>query len=290
MKYFSTKDNKELFNFSDIVISGTAQDGGLYIPEFIPNINNKLNDWKNLSYVDLAVEVISLFATDIDKDEIKKCVQVAYSNFTENIIEIKKLEDKLYILELFHGSTLSFKDYAMQFLGQIVDLILSKKLLKKHVITATSGDTGPAAIYGFKDCKWIDITVYYPKNGVSTFQENQMLSIKQNNIKVIGLDCSFDECQNLVKEEFKNDKSNNLMTVNSINMGRIIAQIVYYVKLYLDLDQKKLNCFVPTGNFGNIFAGFFAKQMGIDINLHICVNDNDTLYRFYTPEFTNQNQ
>lgn len=282
MQYFSIRNNQKLFNFKDIVTSGTAEDGGLYIPEFIPKIDKEtLENWKKLSYIELATEIISLFATDIDKNDIQDCCRTAYSNFNTEILMLNKLEDNLYLLELFHGPTLSFKDYALQFLGQIVDLILSERQIKKQIITATSGDTGPAAIYGFKDCKWIDIKVYYPKNGVSKFQEEQMLLVKQNNVQVIGMECSFDKCQKLVKDEFASSQAGDLMTVNSINIGRIIAQIVYYFWTYLKLDQQNLNFYVPTGNFGNIFAGFLAKQMGIDINLNICVNENDTLYRFY---------
>jgi threonine synthase len=282
MHYVSTRDSEKSYNFKDIVISGTAIDGGLYIPNYIPKVNKEiLANWKKLSYIDLAVEIISLFINDINKNDIKSCCKNAYLNFDKDILKFNKLENSLYLLELFHGPTLSFKDYALQFLGKMIDFILSQRRLHKQIIIATSGDTGPAAIYGFKDCKWVDIKVYYPKNGISKFQEEQMLSIKQDNIKIIALTGSFDRCQECVKEEFLNDKSGELMTVNSINFGRIIAQIVYYFWTYLKLEDKVVNFYVPTGNFGNIFAGFLAKKMGIDIKLNICVNENDTLYRFY---------
>lgn len=282
MQYISTRSDISSHKFKDIIISGTAKDGGLYIPKFIPKINKETFEiWKKLSYIELATKIISLFTTDFDTNDILECCKKAYANFDKDILKLNKLENNLCLLEVFHGPTLSFKDYALQFLGQIVNFILSEKQVKKQIITATSGDTGPAAIYGFKDCKWIDIKVYYPKNGISQFQEEQMLSIKQKNVEVVGLHCSFDECQKLVKDKFLNDTTGNFMTVNSINIGRIIAQIVYYIWTYLQLNQKTLNFYVPTGNFGNIFAGFLAKKMGIDVNLNICVNENDTLYRFY---------
>lgn len=280
MKYISTRNSSEAFNFSDIVISGVAKDGGLFVPTNLPKINEKtISSWKNLTYQELAAEIISLFTTDIEKSDIKKCCQIAYEKFDNEVLHLKELKQNQYLLELFHGPTLSFKDYALSFLGQAVDLVLSKNRQKKHIITATSGDTGPAAINGFLNCKWVDIEVLYPKNGVSKFQENQMQSIKKHNVVVRAMDLSFDECQDVVKKIFLSQDSDNLMTVNSVNIGRIIAQIVYYFWLYLNLG--KCDVFVPTGNFGNIFAGFLAKKLGADINLNICVNENDTLFRFY---------
>jgi len=282
MRYISTRGDIASRNFKDIIISGIAEDGGLYMPEFIPQIDAKtLKSWKKLSYIELATEIIALFAGDLDKNDIKNCCQRAYSTFDKDILKLNKLENTLYLLELFHGPTLSFKDYALQFLGQIVDLILSERQIKKQIIIATSGDTGPAAIYGFKDCKLVNLKVYYPKNGVSKFQEEQMLSVKQDSVKVVELDCNFDECQKLVKQEFANCRNDDLMTVNSINIGRIVAQTVYYCWTYLQFDEQSVNFYIPTGNFGNIFAGFLAKQMVANINLNICVNENDTLYRFY---------
>lgn len=279
MKYISTRSNTEQKTFSEVIIAGTAPDGGLYVPQELPKLNPEIFN-KKLSYTELATEIISLFASDIDKKDIAECCKKAYAEFKEGVAPLKKLDDELYLLQLFQGPTISFKDYALQFLGQIVDLILSKKQIKKQIILATSGDTGPAAIYGFSKCKWVSIKVYYPKNGVSKFQEEQMLSIKQDNIEVIPMDCSFDECQKLVKKEFENSNG-NVMTVNSINIARIISQIVYYFYSYINLGCKPVEFYVPTGNFGNVFAGFFASKLGIKAKFSICVNENDTLYRFY---------
>jgi threonine synthase len=278
MKYISTRGKSKPKEFSDIIISGTADDGGLYLPENIPDF-----ELKNVSYIDLATEITSLFATDIEKDVIKRCYVDAYSIFKNGIVPIEKFADDLYLVKLYQGPTLSFKDYALRFLGNVVEYVLKTRGLQKQIITATSGDTGPAAIYGFKDCKQISIKVYFPDKNVSKVQREQMTSIKQDNVEAIGLDCTFDDCQKLVKEAFANDKSGNLMTVNSINIGRVVAQIVYYVYVYLKLEKKPLNFFVPTGNFGNICAGYMAKKLLKDdnIKLSMCVNENDTLHRFY---------
>jgi threonine synthase len=280
MKYISTRSNLELKSFSEVVISGTAKDGGLYVPKTLPIIDQNILK-KDLGYTELATEIISLFANDIDKKDIERCCKIAYADFKNDVAPLRKLEENLYLLELFQGPTISFKDYAMQFLGRVIDLVLSEKKIKKQIILATSGDTGPAAIFAFSKCKWVTVKVYYPKAGVSMFQEDQMLSIKQDNIEVVGMDCTFDECQKIVKKEFENSGSDNLMTVNSINIARIISQIVYYFYSYINLECRPVEFFVPTGNFGNVFAGFFASKLGIDAKFSICVNENDTLYRFY---------
>jgi threonine synthase len=278
MKYLSTRGNADLKDFTDIVIAGTAEDGGLYLPEFLPDINIE----ENLSYIDLATKVIYYF-TNIDETILKQCLISAYKNFKNEIIPITKMDNELYLIKFFQGPTLSFKDYALSFLGKIVDHILSEKKIKKRIITATSGDTGPAAIYGFKDCKNISIKVLFPNQNVSKIQREQMMSIKQENVEVVPMDTSFDECQKIVKDTFTNDKSGELMTVNSINFGRIVAQVVYYIYIYQQLKGNSINFFVPTGNFGNICAGYIAKRLLKDdnIKLSICVGDNDTLYRFY---------
>ncbi|MDR3290255.1 MAG: threonine synthase [Rickettsiales bacterium] len=283
MKYISTRSQTEKKDFSEIIIIGTAEKGGLYWPEKIPHVDEKiLNEWKVLSYQELATEIISLYAVDIPKDKVKGFCERACKNFKNSIAPLEKYENNLYLLKLYQGPTLSFKDYAMQFLGQMVDYVLDKKGLKKQIISATSGDTGPAAIYGFKDSKNVNVKVYFPNKNVSKMQREQMTSIKQANIEVIPMEGSFDDCQKLVKDAFANDKTGNLMGVNSLNMGRIVSQIIYYVWTYLQLEQKSLNFFVPTGNFGNILAGYLAKEMtGANIKLSICVNENDTLKRFY---------
>jgi threonine synthase len=281
MKFNSSRGQTKGKNFSDIIIAGTADDGGLYLPENLPFL--EVAKLKDLSYIDLATEITSIFATDIEKNVIKNCYENAYSIFKNGILPIEKLKDNLYLIKLFQGPTLSFKDYALRFLGNVVDYVLKQKKIQKQIITATSGDTGPAALYGFKDCKNVKIKVYFPDKNVSKMQREQMTSLKQSNIEVVPLDGSFDDCQKIVKDAFANDKSGNLMTVNSINIGRIVSQIVYYVYIYLQLDQRPINFFVPTGNFGNICAGYMAKTLLNDKNvkLSICVNENDTLYRFY---------
>ncbi|GMO60484.1 MAG: threonine synthase [Rickettsiales bacterium] len=279
MKYISTRSQTEIKDFSDIIIVGTAEKGGLYLPQSIPVITT-LNEWSNLSYCELATQIISIYA-DIPQEQIRVICENACKNFKNGIAPIEKYNDNIHLLKLFQGPTLSFKDYAMQFLGGMVDYVLEKKHLKKQIITATSGDTGPAAIYGFKDSKNVSVKVYFPDKNVSKIQREQMTSLKQDNIEAIPMDTDFDACQKLVKDTFANDTSGNLMTVNSINIGRIVSQIVYYFWTYFKLGQKELNFFIPTGNFGNVFAGYLAKEMGLPIKLSICVNENDTLKRFY---------
>jgi threonine synthase len=211
---------------------------------------------------------------------LRKLIKKAYQEFKTPICPVRKLANQLYIEQLFQGPTLAFKDYALSLLGQVCDYILKKGKLKKQIFCATSGDTGPAAIHGFKNCDNIDITVYFPDKNVSKLQRQQMMGVKKSNVHAIPMKGSFDDAQALVKKLFLVDKQDKLMAVNSINIGRIIAQMVYYIYAVLQFNNTKTCFYVPSGNFGNILAGYMAKCLGFNIELAIVVNDNDTLARF----------
>lgn len=285
MNYTSTRNLNVNKQFSEVTLSGMPKDGGLFVPNSIPKVDSQtMENWSSLDYVNLATEIISLFATDIEKSVIQNACKNAYSAFTPAVVPIHKLDDKISILELYHGPTMSFKDVALQFLGQIFEYFFEKNPTKRLILTATSGDTGSAAIHAFKNSKYANICVLHPFGKISNFQRIQMTSVIQNNVKNIAVHGVFDDCQNFVKQAFASQEiadKFNLMTVNSINWGRVIAQIVYYFYSYFKNNSKPMHFSVPTGNSGNVLSGFIAKQMGIDAKFTIAVNENDTLYRFY---------
>ena len=287
MDYISTRNSKVKFSFRDVFLNGLASDGGLYIPHKLPFYSiDVLNKLKSLSYENLAVKIISDFCDkEFSTSEIENLVSKSYKNFrADEVVKIKKIGN-LHLLELFHGPTLAFKDIAMQLIGNMYELILTKNKSKINIIVATSGDTGAAAIGAIKDKKNMKIFVFYPENKISEIQRKFMTTVKSNNVYNIALAGTFDDCQRFVKEMFLDQSfrsSVNLSGVNSINWVRIIAQIVYYFYSFLKewKGDEEINFSVPTGNFGDIFAGFVAKKMGLPINkLLIATNQNNILQR-----------
>ncbi len=284
----STRANKNVTS-SMAIIEGISNDGGLYVLNEIPKVN--LEDLKNLSYKELAVEILSKFLTDFTKDELQYCVKEAYDkNFnTEEVVNVSKVNDHYY-LELYHGPTLAFKDVALTILPQLLKVSKEKNNVssKTTILTATSGDTGSAALSGFSQIEGIDIIVFYPDGGVSKIQEQQMLSFESSSAKTFAIKGNFDDCQSFVKKVF-NEDFKGLSSANSINIGRLVPQIVYYFYTYFKLlnegeikEGEKINFCVPTGNFGDILAGYYALQMGLPINKLICAsNINNVLTDFF---------
>ena len=287
MEYISTRNNQKVFSFKDVFLKGLAPDGGLFIPNKIPSYTlQELEKFRNLSYKELASKIIFKFCSDeFNEQEIKDLVNDSYKNFrTDDVVTIRKL-GKLNLLELFHGPTLAFKDIAMQVIGNMYEKILKKNNLKINIIVATSGDTGAAAINAIKDRENMKIFVLHPDKKISEVQRKFMTTVDSKNVFNIALASNFDECQKFVKSMFadKNfSNSINMSGVNSINWSRIVVQIIYYFFSYFKIAKKeeKINYAVPTGNFGDIYAGYVAKKMGLPINkLIIATNSNDILKR-----------
>ncbi len=287
MRYISTRGKAKTLTFAEVVMTGVASDGGLYVPENLPKLSlEQIKKLKDLSYVDLAFEIIKLFIDDsISHSELHELIKKSYKNFSDpDIAPLREINPGQYMLELFHGPTLSFKDFALQFLGNLFDYYLKKSHKKITIIGATSGDTGSAAIEGCYKSKNIELFILYPYERISEVQRRQMTTIIADNVNVLAVKGNFDDCQNIVKELFQRD-GNKYVAVNSINWCRIMAQIVYYFHAVLKLDalEKEVVFSVPTGNFGDIYAGFVAKQMGLPIKkLVIATNANDILHRFLT--------
>ncbi len=288
MKYVSTRGQAPTLGFCDAVMAGLATDGGLYLPQTWPHISpQKMTELANGSYADAAFAIISPFVDgEISDADLKKMIDQAYGAFRHpSVAPLVEIEPGHFILELFHGPTLAFKDVAMQLLAQIMDHILGERGQKATIVGATSGDTGSAAIEAFKGRENTDIFILHPHGRVSDVQRRQMTTVLDANVHNIAIDGSFDDCQHLVKSMFLNTEfrdSVHLSGVNSINWGRIVAQIVYYFTsaIALGAPSRKVSFTVPTGNFGDIFAGFAAKQMGLPIDqLIIATNSNDILRR-----------
>ena len=287
MEYISTRNTQKTFSFKDVFLKGLAPDGGLFVPKKIPSYSSQeLEKLRDLSYRDLAEKIILKFCSDeFSKAEIKNFVNNSYKNFrVQDVVSIKKL-GKTNLLELFHGPTLAFKDIAMQVIGNMYEKILEKNNLKVNIVVATSGDTGAAAISAIRDRKNIKIFVLHPDNKISEVQRKFMTTVNSSNVFNIALASNFDECQKFVKSMFADkdfSSSINMSGVNSINWSRIVVQIVYYFFSYFKIATKdeKINCSVPTGNFGDIYAGYIAKKMGLPINkLIVATNSNDILKR-----------
>ena len=285
MKYISTRNNKKEFDFKAVFIKGLADDGGLFIPKSLKKYSNKdLQELKKLNYNQLSVEIINQFSSDfITKDELSSLIDKSYSTFREK--EVVKISNigSLKLLELFHGPTLAFKDIAMQFIGNLYEYYLSKNDEKINIVVATSGDTGAAAIDAIKGKNNLNIFVLHPNNRISPVQRKLMTTVEDKNVFNIAIEGNFDDCQNIVKSMFSDldfSKSINMSGVNSINWARIIAQSVYYFYSYFKLNKKTVSFSVPTGNFGDVFAGYLAKKMGLPIDkLIVATNENDILHR-----------
>ena len=287
MKYISTRNGSKEFNFTEVFIKGLADDGGLFIPKTIPAISEQdLLRLSKLNYKDLAKEIIFLFCGEtIRKDELSNIVEKSYSKFNEkNVVKITDIGENK-ILELYHGPTLAFKDIAMQFIGHLYDHHLKNLKKKINVVVATSGDTGAAAIDAIKNKDKMNIFVLHPNNKVSSVQRKLMTTVEDKNVFNIAIDGNFDDCQNLVKSMFADNKFSNsidMSGVNSINWVRIVAQTVYYFFSYFQTCQinEKINFSVPTGNFGDVYAGYLSKKMGLPIDkLIVATNQNDILHR-----------
>ncbi len=286
MRYVSTRDNSKEYSFEDVFIKGLADDGGLYVPKSLKKISPEdLSDLKNLNYNDLSTEIINQFSSDfISKDDLSSLIKKSYSTFREKeVVKISNIGD-LKLLELFHGPTLAFKDIAMQFIGNLYEYYLRKNNKKINIVVATSGDTGAAAIDAIKGKSNLNIFVLHPNNRISPVQRKLMTTVDDRNVFNIAIDGNFDDCQNIVKQMFSDldfSKSINMSGVNSINWARIIAQAVYYFYTYFKLNvDKQISFSVPTGNFGDVFAGYLAKQMGLPIDkLIVATNENDILHR-----------
>jgi len=288
--FISTRNTQNKYSSKEAIINGLAFDGGLYIPEVILPFKD-INSLKDLSYQDLAIEVISNIFNDLDKSLLKDIIYKSYSNNfdSKDITPTVKINDK-YFLELHHGPTSAFKDIALQFLPRIMTS-LNDDQKDIVILTATSGDTGKAALEGFSDVAGVKIKVIYPYKMVSTIQERQMITTKGLNTDVIAVKGNFDDCQRMIKEIFENNKFDNihLTSANSINIARLIPQCTYYFKAYFDLlnnneinFNEQIDFIVPTGNFGDILAGYLCKLMGLPINkLVIASNKNNVLTKFF---------
>ncbi len=282
MKYKSTRGGVDNLPFTEAFLMGLATDGGLIVPEHIPNADIK--KLKGLPYKQLAFEIFKLFIDDIEDNDLKRLIDKSYASFdTPEIAPVVK-KDGVYILELFHGPTFAFKDIALQFLGNLFEYALNRRNLSMNILGATSGDTGSAAIYGLKGKRNVNIFILHPFNKVSEIQELQMTTVEEDNVYNIAIKGTFDDCQYIVKSIFSDlefKTKHNLGAVNSINWARILAQIVYYFYAYFKVETDNLYFSVPTGNFGDIFAGYVAKRMGLPIKkLILATNSNDILYRF----------
>lgn len=289
MRYVSTRGGVEPQQFEDVVLTGLAPDGGLFVPESLPHYNaSEIASWAGLDYRELALQVIEPFVGGaISSADLIKLIDASYAPFRHKAIApLVQTGHNEWVMELFHGPTLAFKDFALQFLGHLLDHILEKRGQKVVIMGATSGDTGSAAIEGCKRCKNIDIFILHPYQRVSEVQRRQMTTVKGDNIHNIALRGNFDDCQNLVKASFADQsflpEDRQLVAVNSINWARIMAQIVYYfwAGLALGAPHRSVSFAVPTGNFGDIFAGYLASKMGLPVEqLVIATNQNDILHR-----------
>jgi len=287
MEYISTRNTQKTFSFKDVFLKGLAPDGGLFVPKTVPLYTfQELENLRSLSYNELTEKIITKYCSDeFSENEIKNLVNNSYKNFrVKDVVVIKKL-GALNLLELFYGPTLAFKDIAMQVIGNMYEKILEKNNLKVNVVVATSGDTGAAAISAIKDRKNMKIFVLHPDKKISEIQRKFMTTVNSQNVFNIALEGNFDDCQKLVKSMFADkdfSSSINMSGVNSINWSRIVVQIVYYFFSYFKIakEGEKINFSVPTGNFGDIYAGYIAKKMGLPINkLIIATNKNDILKR-----------
>ena len=285
MNYISTRNNGKKVSFEHVFLKGLSEDGGLFIPHNLKRFDqSELNELSKLDYKSLAFNIIKLFTGDfIEEQDLKKLINKSYSNFRDdNVVKINKINEN-YLLELYHGPTLAFKDIAMQLIGNLYEYYLQKNNKKINIIVATSGDTGAAAIDAIKGKKNINIFVLHPNNRISSVQRKLMTTVDDKNVFNLAINGNFDDCQNLVKSMFSDaefSNSINMSGVNSINWARIIAQTIYYFYSYFQIGKEKISFSVPTGNFGDVYAGYVAKQMGLPVDKFIvATNQNDILHR-----------
>jgi len=309
--YISTRGNFDKVQAAEAIKLGMVPAGGLFVPEQIPTLSkDEINSMIGLRYQEIAKKIIRLYMNDYSTDEITQCILNAYNenNFGQSIAPLQRLKDGTYILELWHGPTAAFKDIALQIMPHFLSLALKKVKADNEIVilVATSGDTGKAALEGFKNVPGIKIIVFYPYEGVSKVQELQMSTTDGDNTYVVAVKGNFDDCQNAVKDIFGDEGYNQVLNLkgfelssaNSINWGRLLPQIVYYFSAYADICKSgdikagnKVNFVVPTGNFGNILAGYYAKQMGLPINKLVCAsNENKILTDFFDTGFYNRNR
>ena len=299
--YNSTRSAGNPVNASTAILKGLSDDGGLFVPDHIPALDKSVEELSRMTYQEVAYEVMKLFLTDFTEEELKSCINRAYDDKFDTEVIAPLVEAKgAYYLELFHGATIAFKDMALSILPHLLITSAKKNNIQNEIVilTATSGDTGKAALAGFAEVEGTRIIVFYPKNGVSPIQEKQMVTQKGDNTFVVGIHGNFDDAQTGVKKIFSDkelakemaQKGFQFSSANSINIGRLVPQIVYYVYAYAQLlaegkigAGEKINVVVPTGNFGNILAAFYAKNMGLPIEKLICAsNDNKVLYDFFS--------
>lgn len=307
--YNSTRSNSNPVKASVAILKGLSEDGGLFVPNHIPALDKSLKELSEMNYQEVAYQVMKLFLTDFTEEELRSCINNAYDKkFDTDVIAPLVEAEGAYYLELFHGSTIAFKDMALSILPHLMITSARKNQIKDEIVilTATSGDTGKAALAGFAGVEGTRIIVFYPKNGVSSIQEKQMVTQKGDNTLVVGIHGNFDDAQTGVKKIFSdkalesemNEKGFRFSSANSINIGRLVPQICYYVYAYAKLlgegritEGEAINVVVPTGNFGNILAAFYAKNMGLPIGKLICAsNDNKVLYDFFATGVYDRNR
>lgn len=290
MQYISTRGGMQPLPYCETLLEGLATDGGLAVPEVMPTVDGEtLERWRALTYPQLATEVLGLFATDIPRDDLARMTEAAYAPFPGPVVPLREIDGGLTLVGLSEGPTLAFKDMAMQFLGQVVEYALERKGSVLNILGATSGDTGSAAEHALRGKERISVFMLSPQGRMSAFQRAQMFSLDDENVHNIAIEGVFDDCQNLVKElagdlDFK--RTQHLGAVNSINLARITAQVVYYFWAWLRATDAggwtELSFTVPSGNFGNILSGFYAKQMGLPIRrLVLAANENNVLDEFF---------
>ena len=292
IQYLSTRGQAPVLDFEGVLLAGLAQDGGLYLPQSLPSFSaSELQDMRGMSYTELATTVIAPFVEgSIDRETLAGLVEASYRDFRHQAVApVLQLDHDQWLLELFHGPTLAFKDFALQLLGRLLDHVLTRRGEKVVIMGATSGDTGSAAIEGCRQCEHVDIFILYPDGRVSDVQRRQMTTVEGDNVHNLAIRGNFDDCQALVKASFVADtflpEGRSLVAVNSINWARIMAQIVYYFYAAFALGgpDRPVNFSVPTGNFGDIYAGYLAHRMGLPVNnLVIATNRNDVLHRMLT--------
>lgn len=291
MEYISTRGKVGKIGFVDAFMMGLADDGGLLVPSEIPVISPEtLKAWQKLSYQELVLAIFAYYTNgEIPEEDLKRMVAASYSTFRDpEVTPVRKINDSLYLLELFHGPTFAFKDIALQFMGQLYSYVAAKQNKSIHILGATSGDTGASAIEGVRGKDGIKICILHPNGKVSKVQELQMTTVQDDNVLNLSVEGNFDDCQRMIKELFADldfKAKNHLAAINSINFVRIMAQTVYYFYAYFRVAEQTgaaaVNFSVPTGNFGDIFAGYLAKRMGLPVNkLILATNENNILERF----------